>query len=133
MTDNISIAQFTPIDTPYNVTLDSSNTTWKYALTSPNGTVTRNAGPMSGVDSEVILLYALATALQSIPKGVTIHVAAPSHDLKTMGERLTKPAPIPELPFLPFTADRRTAWGYVLPLLSAYNLVWKNVSSVLSQ
>jgi hypothetical protein len=44
-----------------------------------------------------------------------------------MGARLTKPTTIPELPFLPFTAERRTAWEYVLPTLAPYTATWKSI------
>ncbi|MDR3725278.1 MAG: hypothetical protein P4K83_12445 [Terracidiphilus sp.] len=116
-------------DTPYTLTIDTSAGVWRYALTNPDGTTTRNAiGPLGGVDADVLNLYALATALQEIPKGVALHIRSTSNTVVQMGQRLTKPSDVPELPFLPFTPDRRTAWSYVLPLLEAYAVTWQCVA-----
>jgi hypothetical protein len=130
MTDTISIVPTsdTANAAPYKLTLDSANCMWQYTLTSPNGTLTRNAGPMTGVDADVLSLYALAVVSGTIPRGVTVNVRTTSTTLAQMGQRLTKPAPIPELPFLPFTADRRSAWEFVLPRLADYTITWKCVA-----
>lgn len=115
---------------PFTLTIDSVQRPrgqWRYALTTPDGTTTNDAGVFEGVDVDVLALYALATALTSIPTGSVVNIRSTSSAVAQMGSRLTKPKAVPELPFLPFTADRGRAWAYVLPLLAGYTVSWSSI------
>jgi hypothetical protein len=121
------------MDKPFTITVDSTPSPrgeYRFETVSPGGTVNRGAGFLEGADADQLGLYSLACALVSIPKGTTLHVRTTSSTIASVGKRLTKPAPIPELSFLPFTADRRAAWEFMLPTLSAYTITWQVVRSV---
>lgn len=115
---------------PYTLTVDSIQNpgVWRYSLANPDGTVTRDAGELIGADVDVLALYALAVAALSIPKGVSLEVRTTSPNISSMGQRLTKPALVPQLPYYPFAEARRAAWKATLPGLANFASVkWQAV------
>ena len=133
---SIAPAASATIDKPYLLTIDSTaraSGQWRYNLTNPNGTVSRDAGELAGADTDVLLLYAIAVALTNIPKGVSIEIRSNNHQLGIMVQRLTAPSPVPQLPFLPFVESRRTAWRHLLPILAGYTVSWKTVTSSMTE